>query len=77
MTTNQKFTIGIIAIILFQIGFNIYSIKKGNTNTAILDGTAGSFLGGLIGYYLFCRKRAARKMINPFIREYSDLHISL
>ena len=63
MTTNQKFTIGIIAIILFQIGFNLYSIKNGNTNTAILDGTAGAFLGGLIGYYLFGRKRSSKKNV--------------
>jgi hypothetical protein len=59
MTAKQKFTIGIIAIILFQIGFNIYSIKNGNTNTAILDGTG--LLGGLIGYYLIGRKIGRKK----------------
>jgi multidrug transporter EmrE-like cation transporter len=60
MTAKQKFTIVIIAIIIFQIGFNIYSITNGNTKTAIFDGT-GVFLGVLTGYYLFGRKKSSKK----------------
>lgn len=56
MTTKQKFTIGVIAAILFGIGYNLYSIKSGNTNTAILGGGVSSLLGVLSGYYFFRRK---------------------
>ena len=56
MTTKQKITIGIIAGILFGIGYNIFLIKIGIGNTALFGGSVPSLMGVLIGYYLFQRK---------------------
>jgi len=50
MTTRQKITIGLIAVILFGVGYNLFLIKNGNTNTAVFGGIVPSILGTLIGY---------------------------
>ena len=57
MTTKQKIMIGFIAAILFGIGYNVYLIYGGNSNTALLGGAVPSFIGVLIGYFLFLKKR--------------------
>ena len=56
MTTKQKIAIAIIVGFLFEIGYNLYLIRNGNTNRAVFDGLAVPF-GMLIGYYLFGRKK--------------------
>lgn len=61
MSTQKKVTIGLISAIIVGIGYNIYAIKSGNSNTALLGGVVPTAVGVLIGFYLFQFNKHRRK----------------
>lgn len=61
MSTQKKVTIGLISAIIVGIGYNIYAIKSGNSNTALLGGIVPTAVGILIGFNMFQFKKHRNK----------------